>query len=94
MICEQASDSYRLKANPDTQTPAASTTRLKSANNSPSAFMILSDHTAGGRADSLRSELFVGMRLLISLSQSPSRVPNPGDPGQFRKKCIPKMGRA
>ena len=70
MICEQASDSYRLKANPNTQTPTASTTRLKSANNSPSEFMILSDHAARGRADSLRSDLFVGMRLLISLSQS------------------------
>ena len=51
MICEEASDSYRLKANPNTLTPTASTTRIKSANNSPSEFMILSDHTPRGRAD-------------------------------------------
>ena len=74
MICGQASDAYRnLETNHSTMTPTAKTTKSKSANQN-SSVLLMSGHTTRARANSIRSNLFAGMRLAISLSQELARL--------------------
>jgi len=71
------SDSYRsLKANPNTPTPTASDTKSQSPTQN-SCVLLMSGHTSRARANSTRSELFVGISLAISLSHKCRRPLRP-----------------